>query len=114
MHDTEGEAVKIPWQDQATLIRFAGRTSVAEADREIVFEAPLYRVVAKVAGMPEIERRGLSISLPDRQVRPFTFDEYSLAALIADPLRPRGPASSRPDGRLMKKARERVITRRSY
>jgi hypothetical protein len=115
LHDTEGEAVMIPWQEQATLIRFAGRTRGAEADREIVFEAPLYRVVAKVAGMLDSERRGLSISLPDRQVRPFTFDEYSLAALIADPLRPHGPTCfSRPDGRLMKKARERVITRRSY
>jgi hypothetical protein len=105
----------IPWQEQATLIRFAGRTSGAEADREIVLEAPLYRVVAKVAAMKETERRGLSISLPDRQVRPFTFDEYSIAALIADPLRPwEAASSSRPGGQLMKKARERVITRRSY
>jgi hypothetical protein len=86
----------IPWNDEATLIRLAGRTSGAVADREIVLEAPLYRVVAKVAGMLEIERRGLSISLPDRQVRPFTFDEYALPALIADPLRPRVPRPRTP------------------
>ncbi|WP_156362099.1 hypothetical protein [Sphingomonas sp. Leaf208] len=79
----------IPWNELATLIRIKGRTNEAEADREILFEGPLYRVIEKVAGTPVEARRGFSVSLPDRKVRPHTFDGHALLALIADLKRPR-------------------------
>ena len=79
----------IPWNELATLIRIKDRTSEAEADREVLFEGPLYSVVAKVAATPSEARRGFSVSLPDRRIRPHTFDTHGLSALIADPKRPR-------------------------
>lgn len=74
----------IPWNELATLIRIKDRTSSAEADREILFEGPLYKVIEKVAATPIEARRGYSVSLPDRRVRPHTFDGHALGALIAD------------------------------
>ena len=79
----------IPWDELATLIRIKDRTSGAEADREILYEGPLYSVVEKVAATPSEARRGFSVSLPDRRVRPHTFDGHALSALITDPKRPR-------------------------
>ncbi|KQN33588.1 hypothetical protein ASE88_00720 [Sphingomonas sp. Leaf38] len=74
----------IPWNELATLIRIKDRTSNAAADREILFEGPLYRVIEKVSDTPIEARRGYSVSLPDRRVRPHTFDEHALVAMIAD------------------------------
>jgi len=74
----------VPWNELATLIRIKDRTGNTEADREILFEGPLYRVIEKVAGTPIEARRGYSVSLPDRRVRPHTFDGHALVALIAD------------------------------
>ena len=78
----------IPWNELATLIRITDRSSGLEADRQILFEGTQYRVVAKVAGTPKEDRRGFSVSLPDRRVRPHTFDGHALLALIGDPTRP--------------------------
>ena len=86
---TGGRAVIIPWNELATLIRIKDRISGAETEREILHEGPLYSVIAKVAATPKEARRGFSVSLPDRRVRPHTFDEYGLESLIADPSRPR-------------------------
>ncbi len=80
--------MNIPWNELATLVRITDRSNGAEADRQILFEGPLYRVIAKVAGTPKEGRRGFSVSLPDRRVRPHTFDGHALLALIADPTRP--------------------------
>lgn len=86
----------IPWNELATLIRITDRTNGAEAAREILFEGPLFRVVAKVAGTPKEARRGFSVSLPDRRVRPHTFDGHALSALVTDPTRPPSEAVPRP------------------
>ncbi|MCK8455294.1 hypothetical protein [Sphingomonas faeni] len=74
----------IPWSELATLIRVTDRTSEIGASREILQEGPLHRVVETVAAMPRDARRGLSVSLPDRRVRPHTFDRHEIDALIMD------------------------------
>lgn len=79
----------IPWNESATLTRSISRTETGEPTREILFEGPLHQVVNKIAGMSSDARKGFSISLPDRQVRPHTYDSHALRALIDDPLRPR-------------------------
>lgn len=85
----------IPWNELATLIRITERTSGSDADREILFEGPLHQVIARVAGTPAEARRGFSVSLPDRRVRPHTFDGHALLALVANPTRPRQAGSDR-------------------
>lgn len=78
-----------PWNESATVTRSVSRSGNEEATREILFEGPLHQVVDKIAGMSFEARKGFSISLPDRQVRPHTYDNHALKALIDDPLRPR-------------------------
>lgn len=79
-----------PWNESATLTRAVSRPGTDEPTREILFEGPLHRVIDKIAGMSPDARTGFSISLPDRQVRPHTYDAHALRALIDDPFRPRG------------------------
>jgi hypothetical protein len=49
---------------------------------EVLFEGSLRDMVAKVRGMKALDRRGLRISLPDRRVRPYSFKDEDLTALI--------------------------------
>ena len=51
---------------------------------ELLFEGSLLLMAQKVRAMKPIDRRHLKISLPDRIVRPHTFKDDSLAALIDD------------------------------
>ena len=78
-----------PWNENATVTRSVDRIGNEEATREILFEGPLHQVINKIAGMSSEARKSFSISLPDRQVRPHTYDTHALKALIDDPLRPR-------------------------
>jgi hypothetical protein len=71
---------EIPWKESATLSRrVSGRDGT---NTEIVMEGPLTAVVRAVDAMPADDRRGLRIALPDRRVRPFLFEDASLAALL--------------------------------
>jgi hypothetical protein len=40
------------------------------------------RIGGKVRAMPAVERRGLRMSLPDRHLRPHTFQDDALSALV--------------------------------
>ncbi len=74
--------MKFPWKEQATLVRIVGTDRPDNQAGEILFEGPLLELARKVRAMPAIQRRGLRMSLPDRHVRPHTFQDESLAALI--------------------------------
>jgi hypothetical protein len=62
------------------------RTSAAgQADdqsSEILFEGPLLELAKRVQSMKPLDRRGLRLSLPDRHVRPHTFQDEALSALV--------------------------------
>jgi hypothetical protein len=74
--------IDYPWKEQATLVRvFDGGKSGGQTN-EILFEGPLLALAEKVRAMPAVERRGLRMSLPDRHVRPYTFQDAALSALI--------------------------------
>jgi hypothetical protein len=70
----------IPWGDSATLTRRAAAGG-SEAPA-ILFEGTLRAIVQKVALMTSSQRKGLRVALPDRHVRPYSFDGVSLAALV--------------------------------
>lgn len=71
-----------PWNEQATLVRMASAGLADDQSCEILFESTLLALAIKVRDMKTTDRRGLRLSLPDRQVRPHTFQGESLAALI--------------------------------
>lgn len=73
---------KLPWNEQATLIRLSATDGIGDHGFEILFEGPLLQLAKRVRAMPALERRGLKISLPDRHVRPHTFQNEALTALI--------------------------------
>lgn len=73
--------MNIPWKEHATLVRVAGADQT-DGQSEILFEGPLFSLVQKVQQMKPIARRGLRLSMPDRQVRPFGFQDEALTALI--------------------------------
>lgn len=74
--------MQFPWNEQATLIRLVKADSSDDQEAEILFEGSLLTLTKKVRAMPAIERRGLRMSLPDSQVRPHTFQDETLTALI--------------------------------
>lgn len=49
---------------------------------EILFESSLLALAIKVRDMKSSDRRGLRLSLPNRQVRPHTFQGDTLTALL--------------------------------
>ena len=49
---------------------------------EILFEGPLLVLARKLRDMKIVDRRGLRLSLPNRQVRPHTFQDEALSALV--------------------------------
>ncbi|RXD02527.1 hypothetical protein EQZ23_18065 [Sphingomonas sp. UV9] len=58
----------------------AGQTD--DQSTELLFEGSLLTLAKKVQAMKRPERRGLRLSLPDRHVRPHTFQDDALSALI--------------------------------
>jgi hypothetical protein len=72
-----------PWTEAATLVRMPAEQKDDEAN-ELLFEGSLLSMAKRVRAMRPIERRRLKISLPDRIVRPHTFKDDSLTALIDD------------------------------
>lgn len=74
--------MEFPWKEQATLVRLLNVNRADDQTGDILFEGPLLALARTVREMPAVERRGLRISLPDRHVRPHTFQDDSLSALI--------------------------------
>ena len=74
--------MEFPWKEQATLVRILGLDTSDDQASEILFEGPLLVVAKKVRAMSAGERRGLRLSLPDRHVRPHTFKDETLTALV--------------------------------
>lgn len=58
----------------------AGQTD--DQSTELLFEGSLLALAKKVQAMKRPERRGLRLSLPDRHVRPHTFQDEALSALV--------------------------------
>lgn len=74
--------MELPWKENATLVRMASAAQPDDQSCEILFEGPLLALAKRLRAMKPLERRGLRVSLPDRHVRPHTFQEDGLAALI--------------------------------
>lgn len=74
--------MNFPWKENATLVRTAAAGWGDDQSSEILFEGPLLALAKKVQAMKPIDRRGLRLSLPDRHVRPHTFQDDALAALV--------------------------------
>jgi hypothetical protein len=71
-----------PWKEQATLVRMAGVEQVDDQSCEILFEGSLLAMATRVRDMKPAQRKRLRLSIPDRQVRPHTFQGDALTALI--------------------------------
>lgn len=74
--------MNFPWKENATLVRMAAAGQPDDQSSEILFEGSLITLAKKVKAMKPIDRRGLRLSLPDRHVRPHTFQDDALAALV--------------------------------
>jgi hypothetical protein len=85
-----------PWKEQATLVRFIKAENADDQIGEILSEGSLLSLAKKVRSMKAIERRGLRMSLPDRHVRPHTFQDETLLALIENIPDPRFYSGSPP------------------
>lgn len=73
----------VPWNEQATMVRMAGKSLTGAAeDVEVLFEGPLRDMAKRAKAMTHSERRRLRISLPDRRVRPHSFQDAAIDALI--------------------------------
>lgn len=72
-----------PWTEAATLVRMPAGQKDDEAN-ELLFEGTMLLMAQRARAMKPTERRHLKISLPDRLVRPHTFRDGSLTALIDD------------------------------
>ena len=74
--------MNFPWKENATLVRTAAAGQLGDQSSELLFEGPLLALAIRVKAMKSVDRRGLRLSLPDRHVRPHTFQDDALAALI--------------------------------
>lgn len=74
--------MNFPWKENATLVRTAAAGQSDDQASEILFEGTLLALAKKVQVMKQPDRRGLRLSLPDRHVRPHTFQDDALAALV--------------------------------
>ena len=74
--------IDFPWSEEATLVRLFKSDFADDQSSEILFEGPLLTVAKKVRDMKIVDRRGLRLSLPNRQVRPHTFQDEALSALV--------------------------------
>ncbi len=70
----------MPWTESATLVRLGKRSHDAEA--QILFEGTLEQIARRVANFAVSDRVKLRVSLPDRMVRPHTFEGSTLDALV--------------------------------
>ena len=84
-----------PWNEEATLVRLMKVEFADDQSTEILFEGPLITVARRVLAMKPGERKGLRLSLPNRPVRPHTFQDDALAALIEHIPQAVSPASAR-------------------
>ena len=71
-----------PWKENATLVRMAAAGQTDDQSTELLLEGSLLSLAKKVQAMKPFDRRGLRLSLPDRHVRPHTFQDDALAALV--------------------------------
>ncbi len=74
--------MEFPWNEQATLVRLSRADRAVDEASVILLEGPLLALAKKVRAMKAVERQGLRMSLPDRHVRPHTFQDEALTALI--------------------------------
>jgi len=74
--------MNFPWNENATLVRTVGAGQPDDQSTAILFEGPLLALAMKVRAMKPGDRRGLRLSLPDRHVRPRTFQDDALTALV--------------------------------
>jgi hypothetical protein len=74
--------MNFPWKENATLVRMAAAGHSDDQSPEILFEGPLLSLALKVKAMKPLDRRRLRLSLPDRGVRPRSFQDEALAALV--------------------------------
>ena len=74
--------MEFPWEEHATLVRMAAAGQTDDQSTEILFEGSLLALAKKVQSMNQADRRGLRLSLPDRHVRPHTFQDDAWAALV--------------------------------
>ena len=74
--------IDLPWSEEATLVRLFKSEFADDQSSEILFEGPLLMVAGKVRDMKIVDRRGLRLSSPNRQVRPHTFQDEALSALV--------------------------------
>ena len=72
----------LPWKEQATLVRLPTAEQADDQSSTILFEGSLLALAVRVRNMKASERRGLRLSLPDRHVRPHSFQGEALADLI--------------------------------
>ncbi len=70
----------MPWTESATLVRLAQGSD--DTGTEILFEGTLEQMTRRVTIVPRSKRTGMRISLPDRKVRPHTFEGAALDALV--------------------------------
>ena len=71
-----------PWGEEAVVIRQA----TTAGDREQVHAGPLWQVVEWVRDHPDRER--LTIWLPERRVKPVSFDDAAIRELLLSKDRP--------------------------
>lgn len=71
-----------PWKENATLVRMAAAGQADDPLSELLFKGPLLTLALRVRAMKPLNRRGLRLSLPDRHVRPYTFQADALAELV--------------------------------
>lgn len=74
--------MNFPWKEQATLVRMSTAEQANDQFSIILFEGSLFALAVRVREMKVSDRRGLRISLPDRQIRPHSFQDETLADLI--------------------------------
>lgn len=74
----------IPWRDDAVVIREAAHGG----DREQVHHGHLWQVIEWVRDHPDRER--LSVWLPERRAKPFSFAPPEIRELLLMTDRPRG------------------------
>ncbi len=74
--------MNFPWKENATLVRTPASGQADDQSSEILFEGPLLELAKRVQSMKPVDRRGLRLSLPDRHVRPHTFQDGALSVLV--------------------------------
>jgi hypothetical protein len=62
-----------PWTEQATLVRLTAASETDDQNSEVLFEGPLLALARRVRQMKPQDLQRLRLSLPDRTIRPYTF-----------------------------------------